>query len=92
VLSDDTTAELLPRVIQVVRDNLRLGEAAARLDSETLLFDGGLELDSIDIVELIALIERTFAIQFEYDDLDPEYFRTMGTLAALIARCRVERA
>jgi acyl carrier protein len=91
VLNAEAGGELLPRMIRVVQEHLRRGNGVAGIDAETPLFEGGLELDSIDIVELVALVEQTFAIEFRYEDLDPEHFRTMGTLAAVVARRAAER-
>ena len=54
------------------------------IEEGALLFEGGLNADSIAIVELIVLIEERFSITFDDADLVPETFRTLGILAAKI--------
>jgi len=52
---------------------------------ETSLFDGGLELDSFAVMELITLIEERLDVVFVEEDLDPEYFDTLASLETLVA-------
>jgi acyl carrier protein len=54
------------------------------LDETTPLFQGGLEMDSFAVVELITLIERHFDIEFQEADFRPEYFSDINALARLI--------
>ena len=53
----------------------------ASLDPQASLFEGGLNVDSIAIVELIVKIEEQFGVRFEDFDLVPETFATLGALA-----------
>jgi acyl carrier protein len=89
----DTRQAVLPRLIRLMVENFELRESEGGVVAETELFEAGLSLDSIDIVELIALVEREFDIELLYEDLEPEIFRTMGSLAAVItARVAESRA
>jgi len=56
------------------------------IDDETLLFDGGLELDSIDALELAVVLQvkYDFRIDPESDDVQ-KHFRTVSTLTDFIA-------
>ncbi|MBT3887812.1 MAG: acyl carrier protein [Nitrosomonadaceae bacterium] len=56
------------------------------LNNNTLLFEGGLELDSIDVLELAVAIQVKygFNIDPEADDVQT-YFKTVASLIALIA-------
>jgi acyl carrier protein len=49
------------------------------------LFEGGLGVDSIAIVELISLVEQHFDFQFSDAELTPESFSTLNVLANIIA-------
>lgn len=73
-----------PRLSRLMAENFELNGFEGSLLPETELFELGLGLDSIDIVELITLVEREFQIELQYDDLEPEHFRTMASLADII--------
>lgn len=58
----------------------------ADINRDTPLFDGGLGLDSIDILELGVALDEHFGIRIRSDD--PEHrraFETLGTLADFVA-------
>jgi acyl carrier protein len=55
------------------------------IDAAAPLFEGGLELDSFAIVELISLVESRFGFEFSPDDLGPRHFESLNALARLVA-------
>lgn len=56
------------------------------IDDDTLLFDGGLELDSIDTLELAVAIQVKYGFKIDPDTDDVEaHFKTVSSLTALIA-------
>ena len=55
------------------------------IDETTPLFEGGMELDSFAIVELITLIEKRYRFEFTDADLRPEHFADLRSLADLVA-------
>ena len=55
-------------------------------DENTPLFKGGVEMDSFAAVELLALIESHFQIEFELADIRPEHFTDVATLGSLVGR------
>jgi acyl carrier protein len=59
--------------------------AAPAPDPALPLVDGGLELDSVALVELIAALEERLEFQFHDTDLRTQSFRTLGSLAAVVA-------
>ncbi|EIJ41673.1 acyl carrier protein [Beggiatoa alba B18LD] len=61
--------------------NLRLEE----LDAQVSLFEGGLGLDSIAIMEFISLIEENFAIKFSEDELNMDYFQNLNSVAQFVS-------
>jgi acyl carrier protein len=52
--------------------------------AETDLLGSGL-LDSLGLVELLALLEQQFAVQISLDELELDHFRSVASLAAFIA-------
>lgn len=55
---------------------------------DTPLFGTGLELDSLDAVELVILIQSKFGVEIKDMQEGREAFRTLGTLAAFIEERR----
>ena len=55
------------------------------IDQDTPLFEGGLDLDSFTVMELITLIEERLDLVFAEEDLEPENFATLASLEALLA-------
>lgn len=79
------TADIHARVATLLAETLDV--EAPPPDAE--LIESGL-LDSLQLVELLAALERTFDVSITADDLDLENFRTLDRLAAFIARrCEV---
>ncbi len=59
-----------------------LGVDADELQYDTILFNEGIGLDSIDSIELVAFIDETFGVQTS--GIDRENFKNIDTLAAYI--------
>jgi len=60
-------------------------------DSETPLLGRGIGLDSVEILALVAGIEKEFDIQVDDDDLTVDLFKDIGTLRAYILQKMVEQ-
>lgn len=56
-----------------------------RLSSDTALLDTGI-VDSIGILEIVSFIEENFAISVGDEDLLPENFGSIGSVAAFVER------
>lgn len=54
-------------------------------DPQLALLDGGLNLDSVKVIELVAALEERLDFQFEDADLRTRSFQTVGSLAAVVA-------
>lgn len=59
--------------------------AASTMDLTLPLAEGGLELDSVALLELIAALEERLEFQFDESDLRTSSFRTVGSLSAVVA-------
>jgi acyl carrier protein len=71
---------------RLVAENLDVnGVKPEEINPDAQLMDGGLKLDSLSIVKLIALSEREFGIEFGEEDLLMESFASLRALAGVIA-------
>jgi acyl carrier protein len=52
-------------------------------DAETDLLRSGL-LDSLGLVELLAMLEQQFGVQISLEELELDHFRTVGSITAFI--------
>lgn len=82
-------AEIKTFIVQ----HLRLaGIAPESLDDEMPLVGSGLELDSIDILELVTGIEKKYGLRFEDPEAVQKVFRSVSTIAAHIQARRAAGA
>ena len=68
----------------IIAEELDVNLKAEEIDEHVPLFEGGLGFDSIATVELIALLERHFGIEFSDAELSPETFSNLTVLAEFI--------
>jgi acyl carrier protein len=77
-------------IIQTLRatltEQLVLTMSPDQITDDTPLMDGGLNLDSMGIVEVIGLVESTFDMQFDETDFRVDTFENLRTLADVISR------
>ena len=73
------TLTLQQQVTAMFSDKLNLDVASA----ETDLIETGL-LDSLSLVEFLAQLEESFDISISTDDLEPEYFRSITSIAVFV--------
>lgn len=78
-------ADVKDRLRQVIIKTLRLETVKPEdIQDETPLFGEGLGLDSIDALELVVALEKEFGIKIADDEVGPQVFQNIGTLAAFI--------
>ncbi len=65
---------VIDRLKQIIANELDVNIRAEEIDSDAPLFEEGLGLDSVVIVEFITLIEERFGFRFSEDDLNMELF------------------
>lgn len=80
-----TTADVMSRLKALIADEMDVPLAASAIADEAPFFEDGLGMDSIAIVELIALVEERFGVQFSDADLVPDSFRNVQVLSQVIA-------
>lgn len=54
------------------------------IGDEEILFEGGLGLDSLDAVEIVVLVQRTYGLEIADEEQAREIFQSMDTLARWI--------
>jgi acyl carrier protein len=76
------SSELVKEVTQVIVEAVNLHSLDPNsISAETSLRDGGLELDSIDILEVVVAIEHHFKVKVGEAEVAREHFRTIGQIA-----------
>lgn len=73
--------ELLTDIVAMVRQHVP-GSATHTIEADTNLFDLG--LDSMALISLIVALEERFGWTLDIDHLQPERFRTVAGIAALL--------
>ena len=69
---------------QSIVRSLRLPIAWEEIGDATPLFDGGLGLDSIDVLELVLEIERSFGVAIGDEQIGMRVLRSVDTIAEYI--------
>jgi acyl carrier protein len=83
---------LLGRLRGVVAGVVGAARLPAELRADTALADGGLWLDSVELLQVVLGAEAEFGIIFEPgEDLVGDGLRTLGSLANLIQRRSASR-
>lgn len=68
-----------------IASELLRGQHDEQLGNEDPLIESGI-IDSMGIMSLLAFLEKEFAIELPGDDLIPENFASISTIAALVER------
>jgi acyl carrier protein len=76
------TRNIVDELVALIVSELKLD--AAKVTPVTPLFEGGLELDSFAVVDLVMRVESHFSIQLSDTDFLPENFTDLGTLGKLV--------
>ena len=90
--SPASSLEALEREIAIrIVEALNLEVAPQDIDPEARLYQEGLGLDSIDILEVALEVSHRYGFQLRSDDADNErIFRSIRSLAAHVAQHRVK--
>jgi acyl carrier protein len=81
--------ELLRELKKKIVEELDLKDITPdELADDTLFFDGGLGLDSVDLMVLVALVDRDYGVEIFNRELGEKVFITLSTLAEYITKHR----
>jgi acyl carrier protein len=83
------TDALIEQVKQLIIDALRIeGMAAADIETDAPLFGEGLGLDSIDALQLVVAMEKSFGVVVPDAATGTTVFQSVRSMAAYIAEHR----
>lgn len=89
---DPAVQIIIGELERLVLDDLKVFIDKDKLDPHAALLDTGLGLDSITLFELIALIEKRYAITFGVEDLNSEIFASLAVVARQVHAMRARHA
>jgi acyl carrier protein len=84
----DPSVNLKQEIKQAIVRSLRLPIAPDSIEDGVSLFGEGLGLDSIDVLELVLEIERTFGVAISDEQTGNRVLRSVDTIAAHITATR----
>ena len=80
---------LLRELKKKIVDEIQLQNVSPdELADETPFFDGGLGLDSVDLLLIVALVDRDYGVEIFSRELGEKVFINLSTLADYIAKNR----
>jgi len=80
----DERAQLRAELKQAIVRGLRLPVPADEIDDAAPLFGEGLGLDSIDMLELVLELERSFGVQIRDEETGARVLRSIDTITDFI--------
>lgn len=80
----DAADPLKAQIKQSIVRSLRLPIACEEIGDAIPLFDGGLGLDSIDVLELVLEVERSFGIEIKDEETGMRVLRSVDSIAEFI--------
>jgi acyl carrier protein len=84
----DPSANLKAEIKQAIVRSLRLPIAPDSIEDGVSLFGEGLGLDSIDVLELVLEIERTFGVSITDEETGNKVLRSVDSIADYITATR----
>jgi acyl carrier protein len=84
----DRSTNLKDEIKQAIVRSLRLPIAPESIEDGVSLFGEGLGLDSIDVLELVLEIERTFGVVISDEETGARVLRSVDTIADHITATR----
>lgn len=76
--------DMLEQLKDIIVNELDVNLKREDINESASLFEEGIGLDSVTIMEFISLIEANFSIQFSDEELDFKQFKDLNTLAGFV--------
>jgi acyl carrier protein len=83
-MSTDNIDSIVDKLRHIVADQLDVNLGLAEIHADLPLFEGGLGLDSVAIMEFITLVEENFGFQFAEDELNLKPFENLRVLGEFV--------
>jgi acyl carrier protein len=80
----DTATDLNTQIKEGIVRSLRLPISWEEIGDDTPLFDEGLGLDSIDVLELVLEIERQFGVTISDEQIGRQVLQSVNTIAQFV--------
>ena len=77
-------SEVIDQIKELIVSELDTNLQVSDIREDVSLFEDGLGLDSVAIVEFITILEGHFQVQFSELDLTKELFRNISTISEFI--------
>jgi acyl carrier protein len=77
-------SEVIDQIKTLIANELDANLTVAEIGEADSLFEDGLGLDSVAIVEFITILEDRFEVMFSDTDLTSEMFRNISTIADFV--------
>ena len=77
-------SEVVEQIKALIAGELDVNLTVAEIGENDSLFEDGLGLDSVEIVEFITVLEDRFDVQFSDMDLTKEMFQSISTIADFV--------
>ncbi len=78
-----STTQLTTAQLRLLIGKLNNGPRAQEISADADLFAAGL-IDSLSVVQLVTILERHYKIEFNFQDIQFEKFRSLDTLAKML--------
>lgn len=83
--TQDSRTELVSQIRDLIVSSVNLKHVdTATITADTALAGSGLDLDSIDILEIVVAVEQRFGVKVKDTDDGKQIFRTLGTIADFV--------
>lgn len=83
--------QIINKLKIMISEDLDVDIRYDEIDEDISLFEEGMGLDSIAIVEFIVLIEKNYEFSFKDDELKLEYFNSLNTLSHFILQMLLDK-
>ena len=90
--STDVRSALKTELKQAIVRGLRLPIAPEEIGDTMPLFGEGLGLDSIDVLEIVLELERSFGVQIRDEQTGSEVLRSIDTMADFVMSQRGDKS
>jgi acyl carrier protein len=76
---------VMKEVVDVIVDAVHLHHInKSHINSDTALTQGGLNLDSIDVLEIVVAIEHKFGVKVGDAETGKKYFKSVGSISDFV--------
>jgi acyl carrier protein len=81
-----STEEIKEKLRDIISEDLDANIVRGEIRDDISLYEDGLGLDSISVVNLIVLVEKKFDFNFSEEDINYELFKSLNHLTEVVHR------